>query len=314
MTKTRAALQAVPERERESGPSVGTPLEIDVTMIVEDPNQPRTANNPGFSTESLAELAQSISDRGIKTPISVRRHPEQPGHYLVNHGARRLRAAKLANRSTVPAFIDEDYNDFDKIVENLQRNELTPREIAEFISREVNKGCKRGDVAKRIGKSNAFVTQHMALLDLPEPIAIAFNEGRVQDVTAINELVKLSQTHAAEVEQYLSNPESEVTRKTVKQLRDAVRGDGELGERTDAGEGAPQALSEGAPKESKKTMPDSGKLRKAIVLLTHRGKEARLLYDRRPEKRTRAWIRYEKGGTEASVELSQLKLAGLLEG
>ena len=55
------------------------------------------------------------------------------------------------------------------MVENLQRNELTAREIANYIGRELSKGLKRGQIASNISKSAAFVTQHAALLDLPEP-------------------------------------------------------------------------------------------------------------------------------------------------
>ena len=74
----------------------GAPLELDIRLIDEDPYQPRTQDNPGFANESLAELAASIRLRGVKTPISVREHPDKPGRYLINHGARRFRASLMA--------------------------------------------------------------------------------------------------------------------------------------------------------------------------------------------------------------------------
>ena len=125
----------------------------------------------------------------MKSPISVRENPDAPGRYLINHGARRFRGSKWAEKTTIPGFIDNDYNDDDQVIENLQRNELTAREIADYIGRELAKGRKKGEIAKAVGKSAAFITQHVTLLDLPEPIAEAFNSGRAKDVTVINELV-----------------------------------------------------------------------------------------------------------------------------
>jgi ParB family chromosome partitioning protein len=240
---------------------------------------------------------------------------ERPGHYIINHGARRYRATKLAKLPSIPAFIDQNYTEFDQIVENLHRNELTAREIADFISREVNKGFEQKEIAKRIGKSKAFVSQHLALMDLPKPIAIAFNSGRAQDVTAINELVRLHKTHATAVEQWLGHPDTEVTRKTVKEMRDLATNDSdyELPEIDNGTVGA--AADNTRPKKDKGSSKDnSTKLRKPVVLLKHHNKEARLLYDRRPERNSRVWIQYENGGAVASVEVSALKIVRLLEG
>lgn len=170
----------------------GGPQELPLDLIDEDPHQPRTADNPGFSPESIAEIGETIKARGVKSPISVRENPDAPGRYLINHGARRYRGSKWAEKTTIPAFIDNDYNEADQVIENLQRNELTAREIADFIGRELAKGKKKSEIAKEIGKSPAFVTQHVTLLDLPEPIAKAFNAGRSKDVTVINELGVLS--------------------------------------------------------------------------------------------------------------------------
>ena len=122
----------------------GSPLALPLEHIDEDPLQPRSAENPGFTALSLAELAASIRLRGVKTPISVRHHPEWPGRYIINHGARRYRASRLAQLATIPGFIDDDYSETDQVVENLQRNELTAREIANYIGRELSKGLKRG--------------------------------------------------------------------------------------------------------------------------------------------------------------------------
>jgi hypothetical protein len=68
--------------------NVTEPLNIDLDLIDEDPNQPRKDNNPGFSEESLNELAETIRSRGVKSPISIHNNPDDPGRYIINHGAR----------------------------------------------------------------------------------------------------------------------------------------------------------------------------------------------------------------------------------
>jgi len=197
----------------------GLPLDIPLDLIDEDPQQPRGRDNPGFSPESLRELAGTIRLRGIKTPISVRQNPAVSGRFIINHGARRVRASRMAEKLTIAAFIDNDYNEADQVVENLQRNDLTPREISDYIGRELAKGYKKADIARSLGKSASFITQHVTLLDLPDPIAAAFSAGRTGDVTIINELVTAWKRKPDEVTEWLADEEQEITRGTVRELR-----------------------------------------------------------------------------------------------
>lgn len=196
----------------------GAPREIALDAIDEDPAQPRAYFNP----ETLRELAETIRERGIKTPISLRPHPQAPGRYIINHGARRYRASRLAGKTSIPAFIDADYSAEDQIIENLHRDALTPREIAEFIGRLLAQGKKKSEIARQIGKSPAYITQHVALLDLPEPIADAFVSGRCRDVTVVNELLTAYRQNPTGVSHWLHDVE-EPTRSEVKGLRHALR-------------------------------------------------------------------------------------------
>ena len=305
------------------------PLALPLDLIDEDPHQPRTKDNPGFSAESLEELAATIRLRGVKTPISVREHPEEAGRFIINHGARRTRASKLAGKDSIPAFIDNDYNEADQVIENLQRNELTAREIADFIGRELAKGVKKSEIAKTIGKSPAFVTQHVTLLDLPEPIAEAFNSGRAKDVTVVNELVTAFKKNPDEVVAWLADDSQELTRGSVKLLReflddkrrhedderdpntvDAFTGktDAEGGDGED-GQGADSNAKEKEPKE-----PDPDKLKKAIVQVEHDGRPARLILNRRPPAEGWAWLKYEDDGQEFEADLAKVQLVALMEG
>lgn len=279
-------------------------LELPLDLIDEDPNQPRTEANPGFSKESLEELAATIGPRGVKSPISVRENPQQPGRYIINHGARRYRASKMASRHTIRAFIDSDYNRADQVIENLQRNELTAREIADYIGRELAAGKQKAEIAKELGKSAPFVSQHVTLLDLPEPIAEAFQNGRVKDVTTVNELVKAYKRNPREVAAWLAEDAQEITRGAVKLLRDFLERLGMVGKH--AAESAPGSAPVPSP-------ADSDRLRRPVIRVSVDGRKAQLLANRRPTAEGRAWVRLEDDGQELDADLSEVRLVAVHE-
>jgi ParB family transcriptional regulator, chromosome partitioning protein len=294
----------------------GGPLMLPLDLIDEDPQQPRAAYNPGFSEESITELAASIELRGVKTPISVRENPAAPGRYLINHGARRLRAAKQAGKKVIPGFVDNDHQEADQIIENLQRNELTARELADYIGRELAKGVKKGEIAKSISKSPAFVTQHITLLDLPDPIAEAFNSERARDVTVINELVTLYKTKPGDVAAWLGFEDQEITRGSVKLLRDFLDDKGNQEQQQGAGSGKDGENGKTARKKAgrQEKSNDSTRFNKAVVRVRHKERPARLILDRRPLFEGSAWLRYDDDGQEAETNLIDVMLVALVEG
>src|SRR5699024_4344159 len=95
--------------------SNGKPLEIEIEKIIEDKNQPRVV----FDDEAMKELADSIKARGVKTPISVRPSPDDNEQFVINHGARRFRAAREAGLKRIRAFRGRDYVFTERRVENL---------------------------------------------------------------------------------------------------------------------------------------------------------------------------------------------------
>ncbi len=325
------------------------PLDIAMDLIDEDPNQPRTENNPGFSDASLKELAGTIETRGVKTPISVRDNPDSPGRYIINHGARRFRASRIAKKTTIPGYIDNDYIEADQVIENLQRNELTAREIADFIGRELAKGQKKGVIAKTIGKSAAFITQHANLLDLPEPIAAAFNSDRVRDVTVVNELITAYKSNQKAVTDWLDDEEQEITRGSVKLLREFLddKTKDKLSDFEDsANENSQESVQPGAEvvvgserelsdldkayqEEKENSDPggeqsenpvfdsekteDPNRLKKAIVEVVINERTARIMLNKRPSSRGFAWFKYEDDGQEFEDELSNATLSAIIE-
>jgi ParB family chromosome partitioning protein len=105
-------------------------------------------------------------------------------------------------------------------VENIHRNALTSREIADYIGRELTRGKKKSDIATELGNSPAFISQHVTLLDLPESIAESFNSGRSRDVTLINDLVTIYTRKPKEVTAWLADDDQEITRGSLKLLQD----------------------------------------------------------------------------------------------
>ncbi|SDH44924.1 MULTISPECIES: ParB/RepB/Spo0J family partition protein [unclassified Nitrosomonas] len=197
-------------------PAVLGASQIPLDLIIEDVTQPRKIFDPA----SLAELTETIKLRGVKTPISVRPNPDKPGTYIINHGARRYRASKSAELKSIPAYIDADYSLADQVVENLQRDNLTSREIVDYIGREIAAGKTHEQIGKSIGKSASYVSLHAAALDLPDPIAELFNSGNLTDIAAIFNLKKIFKTYPLELVDWLkySRPE-DITRSKIQQFR-----------------------------------------------------------------------------------------------
>lgn len=195
---------------------------ISIDLIDEDPNQPRTI----FNDESLQELADTIRDRGVKSPISVREISD--GRYMINHGARRYRASKLAGKTTIPAFIDNDYTNIDQLIENIQRDNLSPMDIARFIESELNRGLKKIEIAKELGKSNSWVSERYALINLPECVRERFEQGYFvnDDVSAVTGLARLHKKAPEQIESFLENYEelNSISRKDVRELESIIKG------------------------------------------------------------------------------------------
>ena len=205
-------------RKKENKKGLVAPIgatEIDITLISEDIHQPRKE----FNQETLRELTETIKLRGVKSPISIRPNPDKPGTYIINHGARRYRASINAGLTKIPAFIDTDYSEADQVIENLQRDDLTSREIADFIGRQLAGGKSKSEIARLIGKTNPYITMHAALLDLPDPLGEVYRTGRCTDVTALYDLTRLYKANKEEVITWLAlSTQEEISRLDVYQF------------------------------------------------------------------------------------------------
>ena len=153
----------LPETDADSAGVTTLPLR----EIEPDPDQPRKK----FDDESLAGLAESITENGLLQPIAVR--PKRIGTgYLIIAGERRWRAARLAGLDEVPVLI-KDVTDEQAaalaLIENLQREDLDPIEVAEGCHQLIEKyGLTQETAAKRLGKSRSAVANSLRLLALPQ--------------------------------------------------------------------------------------------------------------------------------------------------
>jgi ParB family chromosome partitioning protein len=167
----------IPQAElHDSGP--GALQEIPAADIVANPNQPRTR----FDEEAITALADSIRELGVLQPLIVR-HADGGGYTLVA-GERRLRAARRIGLQTVPAIVrdtDDAMSLAHAIVENVQREDLNALEEATAYQQLIEEfGLTHEQVASRVGKSRAAVTNFVRLLQLAPSIQVLVRDGRLQ--------------------------------------------------------------------------------------------------------------------------------------
>ena len=151
--------------------------EIALSMISPNPNQPRT----DFDEAALNELAASIREIGLVTPITLRQMGEN--EYQIIAGERRWRAAAIAGLNSIPAYIRtaEDEKAMEMaLVENIQREDLNPIEIAlayQHLSEAT--GMTQERISSRVGKSRTSITNYMRLLKLPAQIQMALKNREI---------------------------------------------------------------------------------------------------------------------------------------
>ena len=140
--------------------------DIDIDLIKLNPNQPRT----NFNQKDISDLASSIKELGLIQPITVK---EDHDNYELISGERRLRAFKQLSIKTIPAYV-RNANDQTSLemalVENIQRKDLDPIEIAISYSRLIDElNLSQDEMSKRVGKDRSTISNYIRLLKL-DPI------------------------------------------------------------------------------------------------------------------------------------------------
>lgn len=151
--------------------------EIALSKIYANPDQPRHT----FDEEALNELAQSISEHGVISPITLRK--DTNGQYMIIAGERRFRAAKIAGLTSIPAYIrtakDEQVMEW-ALIENIQREDLDAIEIALAYQRLMDEyNLTQERMSERVGKKRATIANYLRLLKLPAEIQLGIKEKKI---------------------------------------------------------------------------------------------------------------------------------------
>ena len=151
--------------------------EVRLDQIYANPDQPRR----NFDEEALAELAESIKQYGVISPITVLKQADDK--YMIIAGERRYRAAKIVGLQSLPAYIrsakDEEVMEM-ALIENIQRQDLDAIEIALAYQRLIDDyQLSQEQMADRVGKKRATVTNYLRLLKLPADIQLGLKERKI---------------------------------------------------------------------------------------------------------------------------------------
>ncbi len=152
--------------------------EVELSLIVANPNQPRAH----FDEEALTELATSIRELGVISPITLRKNED--GTYLIIAGERRFRASKEAGLKTIPAYVktaaDEQVMEM-ALIENIQREDLNAIEIALSFSRLIEEyQLTQERLSERVGKKRATIANYLRLLRLPAEIQMGIKDKKLE--------------------------------------------------------------------------------------------------------------------------------------
>ncbi len=153
----------------------GVPAELPIDSIDPNPEQPRRV----FEPEQLERLADSIRRHGVLQPVVVERAGDR---YQLVVGERRLRATRAAGRSTIPAVVAE-VEPRERLevalIENVQRDDLNPIELAHAFRTLAETGATQEEIGERVSLDRSTVANHLRLLDLPREYQEDVEAGRL---------------------------------------------------------------------------------------------------------------------------------------
>jgi len=200
-----------------------TVYDIRLDLISPDPDQPRK----DFDSAELDDLALSIESSGVLSPVLLRPDPEQPGRYLLVTGERRYRASERARRTSIPALIRDVEPGLLlvlQLVENVQRSELRPLETAQALAALLGStpGLTKARAAALLGKSQSWVSQHLALLGYVGATRTALDEDLLQSPETARLFEKLPEQDQTELLEQARTAGSPISRNAVAAVQPVV--------------------------------------------------------------------------------------------
>lgn len=188
--------------------------EVALDLIFANPNQPRTH----FDEDALTELAASIRELGVISPITLRKNDN--GSYLIIAGERRYRASKLVGLRSIPAYVktaaDEQVMEM-ALIENIQREDLNAIEIALTFYRLMEEyKLTQERLSDRVGKKRATIANYLRLLRLPAEIQMGIKDKKI-DMGHARAILGLNDP-AAQLKLYESILQNDYTVRKVEEL------------------------------------------------------------------------------------------------
>jgi ParB family transcriptional regulator, chromosome partitioning protein len=266
---------------RNATASSGKPRELPVARIERDPHNIRRS----IDEASVIQLAETIKVDGLLQAITVRRNPAKRDYFIVSYGERRFRAVCLLGQPTIAAVIDDDFDPYRQAIENLQREDLDPLDIADWIQKREEAGDSRAMIAKRLGKPKSYISEIALLIQAPPAIRDAFRRRRIPDIRSAYLLARQFEADPAGVSAWLDG-ELPITRRSITRTL------------------AKQRTSADAQASSEVCTPASVASNRLAVRVSGRDGTLVLTPGRAP---TQATVQFQDGSQEA-VALSKIRL------
>mgnify|MGYP001544968664 FL=1 len=319
-----------------------TPPTAPLAQFEEDPNNPRFE----FDDPDFELFVQDVKEHGILQPVVVRRN-EATGLLRIRFGARRYRAAVRLQLEQLPYFVTEDerqFDDFSQVSENEQRKNLQPLELAAFLAKKVAAGMTKKHVADKLKIDPSAVTHLLSLRDAPSFIHELYHSRKCRSPKYLYTVSKLHEQNAEIVERRCAEADeidkafllaiaAEIEPPKISPPAGPTDSGSVLGSGaqagTGAGDGSGPSSAPHAPaaptvqqlpahnpaieKQAGSKPSDPSKLKKPLLLGTHKDRPLMLVLDKRPKAAGFVLVRYEDGSAEDEVLLAEIVLSLLTE-
>lgn len=182
---------------------------LSIEDVQEDPDNPRQTYDEG----RIKELALSIAANGQLQPISVRDNPDEKGKYFSNFGSSRVRAIRWLKEnmpenphsSHIKAIVNNTFGSMGKLVENIQRENLSAFDIGLRLKKEVDeKGLSQKEICEQLGKDKPWVSRHLKVAEVSEHVKNLIKEGIVSNVEVILNVEKMYKENSTKLEELLN--------------------------------------------------------------------------------------------------------------
>lgn len=264
--------------------TTGRPRELPVTRIEIDPDNIRKSCDEA----AIIQLAETIKADGLLQAITVRRNARKRDYFIISYGERRYRAVCLLGLPTIAAVIDDHFDPYRQAIENLQREDLDPLDIADWVQKREDAGDSRITIAKRLGKPKSYVSEIALLGKAPPAIREAFRTRRIPDIRSAYLLARQYEEDPTAITQWLES-DAPITRQILN--RALVKGDRASG-------ASPKPISGASPR------PGPGSWNSLAVQVAGRDGTMALTPG---ERASLATVQFADGSQEA-VALSKIKL------